>query len=905
MSKPVFIPTFIRLLLFSVILFLPDIANSQQLKGKITDEKGAPIPYATVFIKELAQGTTSNVDGKYGIDVPEGTYTVIYRSLGYAPQNIRVKVSTKSVTKDITMVDQVHQLREIRVYGNGEDPAYSIMRHVIGLSNFHKNQVESYKADVYLRGTVHFQKVSRIIRNQLRKQKVEVKSGDTFVDETYSTITFDAPNHYKQVIKSVNSTFPDIVDFPVMKFFAASLYDDNIDILISPLGRNAFNHYKYVYEGFSYEGDYTIDKIKVIPRRRSKQLFSGYIYIIDGLWCLHSADLNFDTPFGEVNVRQVFDEVKPGVWMPVGHNYAFEGGVLGVKGSVHFGGSVKYRDVVLNPRLIAVNPINTMPQFAEKAKAEAKSKTEARPETDKEDSVEEAKDEPMGHEVKDGKRVAKMAEILNKENITNRDMNKLSRLMSRESKIANDDEEQSLELKDKNQQVIVSGAADKDSSYWNEIRPIPLTENEKESFEKRDSLENSPRKKLFGSSKKGNKLLSGYLGPLFTGKRWTNRDTSFHVSYPGILNLKSVGFNAVDGWKIHQEITFNKTGRPGHAFWFTPWGTWAINRKAVLWGGKTALTYAPMHRAIANLDFGRKTKDFNSLYAVDPFINAVASLFAKENYARYYENRFVNFRNRIDVANGLVFYTGFSWNDRRRLENSTNYSFFRTDVDYMNNLPHNHVVTDANLNSQINTVLKLKVEYTPRYYYRVKDGVKEMAHSDFPTFWFQYNKGIKGLFNSTADFDYLEAGLTQGIHLNSATSFTYEIRGGWFPNNERIHFADFSQTNSQSSPVLFKEFRHGFFTPGYYELRTDDRFVEAHVSYKAPYILLKYLPGISNTLWRELVWAGYYKMPNHPQYTEVGYSLIEVLFNGNIGVFAGFDDWHYSRIGMNLVIRIY
>ena len=892
MIKPVFIPVYFRLLLFSAVVLFPQLAFSQQLNGKITDEKGDPIPYATVFIKEISQGTTSNVNGLYGIELPEGTYTVIYRSLGYIPQNVTIKINRKPVTQNITMVDQVHQLREIRVYGTGEDPAYPIMRHVIGLSNFHKNQIESYKADVYLRGTVHFQKVSRIIRNQLRKQKVEVKSGDTFVDETYSTITFDAPDHYKQVIKSVNSTFPDIVDFPVMKFFAASLYDDNIDILISPLARNAFNHYNYVYEGFSYEGSYTVDKIKVIPKRRSKQLFSGYIYIIDGLWCLHSADLNFDTPFGEVNVRQVFDEVKPGVWMPVGHNYAFEGGVLGVKGSVHFGGSVKYRDVVLNPRLIAVNPINTMPQFAEQM--------------DKKDSVKESANEPMGQEVKDGKRVAKVAEILSKDNISNRDMNKLSHLMSREAKISNDEEEQSLELKDKNEQIVVSGAENTDTAYWNEIRPIPLTKNEIESFEKRDSLEAAaPRKNIFNSSEKRYSFLAGYLGPLFTGKHWINRDTSFHVSYPGLINLKSFGFNAVDGWKIHQEITFNKSGHPGHAFWFTPWGTWAINREAVLWGGNTALTYAPMHRGIANLDFGRNTEDFNDLYAIEPFINAVASLFAKENYARYYENRYVDFRNRIDIANGLVFYSGFSWNDRRRLENSTDYSFFRNNVPYLNNLPHNHLVTDENLNDQINTVLKLKIEYTPRYYYRVKDGVKEMAHSGYPTFWFQYNKGIKGLFNSVADFDYLEAGITQGIHINSATSFTYEIRGGWFPNHEQIHFSDFSQTNSQPSPVLFREFRHGFFIPGYYELRTDNRFIEGHISYKAPYILLKYLPGISNTLWRELVWASYYSMPNYPQYTEIGYSLIEVLFNGNIGVFAGFDDWHYSRIGMNLVIRIY
>ena len=42
-----------------------------------------------------------------------------------------------------------------------------------------------------------------------------------------------------------------------------------------------------------------IDKISVIPKRKSQQLFSGTIYIIEDLWCLHSVDLTNENLAGE------------------------------------------------------------------------------------------------------------------------------------------------------------------------------------------------------------------------------------------------------------------------------------------------------------------------------------------------------------------------------------------------------------------------------------------------------------------------------------------------------------------------------------------------------------------------------------------------------------------------------
>ncbi len=178
-----------------------------------------------------------------------------------------------------------------------------------------------------------------------------------------------------------------------------------------------------------------------------------------------------------------------------------------------------------------------------------------------------------------------------------------------------------------------------------------------------------------------------------------------------------------------------------------------------------------------------------------------------------------------------------------------------------------------------------------------------MDHSNWPTFYLKYEKGFTNVFSSTSDYDFIGAGMLYGKELSSTSSIAYEIHAGWFPNNNQIHFSDFAHAPTQKSPVLLKEYRHAFFLPGYYELSTSDKFITGHISYKAPYIALKYLPFLSNTLWREMIWSGYYSSPQNPSHLEIGYTLLEVLLTANVGAFVGFDNWKFNGFGINIAFR--
>lgn len=879
-----------KLIIFAVILLIiPISAISHNLRGIITDKDGTPIPYATVYIKNISLGTTTNEEGKFEVAIEPGTYEINFRCLGYKPKSDTIKVTKEVENIKIVMEVQLLQIQEVTVQGGGEDPAYPIIRKVIGLSYVHLNQVNSYSANVYIRGTVKFEKIPGLIRNQLKRKNIDVKTGDVLVNETINQIDFQAPNRYARHILSVNSTFPEVVDFSVEDFLSASLYQDNIQILYSPLSKNAFSYYNFKYEGFDYDKKYTVDKIRVTPKIKSKQLFEGYIYIIEDLWCLHRAELKFDTPFGEVSFQLVYDEVSPGVWLPVGHNYTFIGGLLGVRGNARFAASIKYDKLKINQQVLAM------------ANLPIKSNEEIKPETKK---TENKTGKPVKQAIK--QRESKIEQLLEKPKLNNQDMSKLSRLMAKQDNEKKPDSIKSLEINDAFKETMEKGANKKDTAYWAAIRPIPLSTEELHSFRERDSITLIQKKYAVNDSSSivTHKKNYGVFNPLFFGFRSYLKDSTWRVRYDGLITTKRINFNAVDGWNISQNISFTKYYKPGYSLSLVPFVAYAVNRKALLGTGTLRYTYAPMQRGTFQLSGGRNTVDFNGpIDGINPFINTVASLFFKDNYARYYESRFVNLDNVIDITNGLTLRANIKWEKALRLENTTTFSFVNKDDAYSLNIPVNREIKESAIKDQTNSIAGLKIEYTPRFYYRVRDGVKIMSHSNYPTFYLKYEKGLKDLFSSTSDYDFLGAGISYAKEISSTSSVAYELHTGWFPNNAQIHFSDFSHAPTQKSPILLKEYRHAFFLPDYYELSTADKFVRAHLSYKAPYIALKYLPILSNTLWREMIWSSYYTTPQNRNYVEVGYTLLEVLLSANVGVYAGFSDGKFMGFGLNVAFR--
>jgi hypothetical protein len=91
--------------------------------------------------------------------------------------------------------------------------------------------------------------------------------------------------------------------------------------------------------------------------------------------------------------------------------------------------------------------------------------------------------------------------------------------------------------------------------------------------------------------------------------------------------------------------------------------------------------------------------------------------------------------------------------------------------------------------------------------------------------------------------------------------------------------------------------------PQYYSMSTPEAFGEFHIKYTTPYLLIKLLPGISNTLMRENISLSYLGSKNTPHYTELGYGISEILFLAELGIYVGFEDFGYKSVGGKLILK--
>jgi hypothetical protein len=847
------------------------------IKGKVSDLKGEPIPYATIFVKEISLGTTSNSNGNYEIPLAPGSYHIQYRSMGFVPNEIVMKIDSMINIEDVILPEQVFQFQEVKIYVRKEDRAYPIMRRAISMAPYYLNQVKKYTADVYLKGTVKLEKVPNILKKNLKVgiNDAILKVGDLFVGESFSEMEFEAPNIYKQKIISSNMSMMDgqsqIFD---MGLITNSVYSPEIDNLIMPLSPRAFSYYDFKFIGSSMDGKYLINKIEVAPKRKSKQLFTGFIYVVDGLWCLNSLELENDQVFGKVTAKIQMGEIKNQVWMPLCHNISVDGGMMGIKGKANYTSSVKYK-------LISMNESLKVPSLLT-------------------DFITEQKEEEEFATEEKSKRQQKIEMIMNKEELTNRDAIKLARLLDLEAKELQSDTlgKKSLEIQETYQVEKDDSATLRPIEYWSEIRPNPLTTEEHGSYLLNDSLVKLKSVKKDTIEKKS--LGKIVVGSVLSGHQFKWHGDSISLKYKGLINLGLLSFNPAEGWRYGQELEFNAKLSNQRFLNSTAWIGYAFNRKLIQWNLDTRYQYSPLHPGYFNISLGSNVVDYMGADGINPFVNSVASLFFKENYARYIQQKYIQFENIKEIANGLDLKVEFACYNRNTLQNVTNYSFFSRQKIYHPNAITLFDGTTPDSDDENSSVLSLGFRYIPRQHYRIKDGRKIPEWSNWPMFAVNYKKGINNLFGSDADWDYLELKINQEIKTGVNSNFIYEIRGGLFFNTQNLAAADFASFKTSPSPVSIGNYVNTFHLLPYYSYNTNNRFIEAHCVYSSPNIFLKYLPWFSEQVWNENLHLSYLSMPGFRNYAEAGYFLNNVFLIGDIGVYAGFENGKYTRTGIKV-----
>ncbi|QZE14718.1 DUF5686 and carboxypeptidase regulatory-like domain-containing protein [Halosquirtibacter laminarini] len=845
--------------LFLCCIFLSSLISlfAFDVKGLLKSSSGESIPYATIYVSSINQGTTTNIDGQFILSLPsKKRYKALIRCLGYKSKTIVISPSQND-SIFVVLDEEKVQISEVSVI-NGEDPAYDIMRKTIGLREKHLTEINFYKANIYLRGTVSFSKVSKLMSYQIKKREgIKIKKGDVFVDESYRQVIFNAPDSYKQKVIQHKSSLPMDFELPIKEFLGASIYQPSIEIMISPFSPSAFRHYRFRYEGFFYEGDYSVNIVKVIPRKSSKQLYSGKVYIVDGLWCIHSLDLSFDTPVGVVQMKQNFHEIKNNVWLPVDHHYSFEGGALGIKGDVKYVANIRYLDVSLNKIYHPKEENVTVADVDNSSELDVPQKNE-------------------------------------------RDLNIENKSSQSIAKIESSSVVHSPIQKRDHAELIAARSFDI-SSYQtmplDSFRSVPLTSREENSLQKAKNIPEFKGDRVGDLVSNSNNSFLKKSYDFLSGTTYYKNDSLFRVKSPNMISISSLVYNPVDQFAYHLTSEFAILKEKQEQFVIKPMIGYSFGLDKIDWNLKMKLNYTD--NSSLNFEGGEVTRDFNR-YTINPLTNSITSFFFGKNYKKYYRDRSYmlshytfsksKWRNTIHVK----------YNQLEQVINSIESNPFGKHFD--SNISDGYYITSKSYESQdfIEVGTKFGV------FMNFLDNKNQSQYRTLRVYPPYLTASYNYIFSPVNNYNVhsLEFNVYQKIKTSPSSWIRFDLNGGkMFGDTEMLHLSRYFNYEIQPVPLRLDNQYFSFYNADGYSFASNDSYLKSKFIYRTPYLLLKYLPFLSSSLSREEISCGVIYTPRE-QYYEASYAFTELLFLFDIYVTSSFNSNGFDHLGVSLVIDL-
>ncbi|WP_161486760.1 DUF5686 and carboxypeptidase regulatory-like domain-containing protein [Rufibacter roseus] len=835
------------------------VASAAVLKGKVADEKGEGLAFATVYLKGSTVGSTTNEQGNYQFNVEPGEHTVVFQFVGYKTQSKEIKVTedTQELVVNMILESEVYDLNEVRVSLSGKDPAYGIMQQAIAKRNYHLKEVEAYTAQVYVKG---LQRLINVPKRVLGIMKVPagLKPGILYLSESVSELSFMQPNKYRErMISSKVSGNSRTFSFNQASDFSLNFYQNLIKAnginergFISPLAANAMLFYRYELVGSSQNNGNLVHRIKVTPIRKHDPVFTGYIYIVEGSWRLHSLNLyvtkNQQIEFVDtIRVTQQFTPAPGNVWVLQSQKFTFDLEGYGFKGTGYYMAVYsKYR----------IRPASFVPQSPAPATPAAPAEAE----------------NPVA--------VAKPA--------APKKQTRKERKTEKQQSIAPDGVPEPEYFKKKEILLIEPSSNYRDSAYWAEIRPVPLTVEEVEDYREKDSLQVIKESKPYRDSldKLNNKPS---FTNLFIGG-YSYRDSYERTSFNIEPITRIWQYNTVEGLVANLGLGYRKRFEDRRSYSITPTIRYGFKNKELQAKVAASYNFDLIKRRSVGFEGGRFVSQFNAAEPITPFINTVYTLLMEENYLKLYQKEYLRFTHNRELVNGLSASFMVDYAQRHMMHNHTSYTWRdRENKEFTPNQPVNAEVESTAFPRHQALTTAVLLSYRPGAEYISHPDRKINLGSKWPVLSLYYRKGISGL-GSDVDYDFMSFSVRDDLQLGLLGTSSYNVSVGTFWRKEQLYFMDFRHFEGNRT-ILAGNFS-GFQLLDYYRYSTKDTYVEAHYNHHFNGFILNKIPLLRKLKWQEVGSVNYLHTHAAGHYLELGVGIEHLFKVIRVDFFTGFQE---------------
>ena len=343
-----------RKLYFVVALLLVStlqLMAQQKITGRVIDEDGFAVSYASVQYRGHKIAVSSDSQGKFSIEKHPG-WVLTVSALSYKSQTISVNEKMDFI--EVRLKDDSHKLNEVVVktkrgkYSRKDNPAVELMRRVIAA----KKKTDLSNHDYYQYDK--YQKITLAL-NDLKKEQLEGKffskrqylldqvetspyngklTLPVSIDETVSQHIYRKdPKTEKDIIKGQQSNgigqviqTGEILNTALKDAFTdVDIYDDYVRLLQypfpSPIGRTGISFYHYYIEDTVYVERDLCYHLQFIPANSQDFGFRGELYVLAdsslhvkkcNLYMPHNTDVNY---VKNMKIEQEYTRLDNGEWV--------------------------------------------------------------------------------------------------------------------------------------------------------------------------------------------------------------------------------------------------------------------------------------------------------------------------------------------------------------------------------------------------------------------------------------------------------------------------------------------------------------------------------------------------------------------------------------------------------------
>jgi hypothetical protein len=855
---------------FNTVFFVlvAGTAWSGTLRGTVKADDGSLLGFATLYVKQLGTGTTTNESGIFELTLPPGKYEIVFQFLGYETLTKVVSIDEDVLELNVVLKTQILVLQNVIVRAGKEDPAYTIMRKAIAKASYHTQQVDFYSARVYIKGTGQFKDIPWMFKKEMEKDGIE--KDRVFITESVNEIEYRRPNTFKERVISVHSDGKDNNTSP-NGYIIGSFYSPEIAETVSPLSPKAFSYYRFEYLGTFKDRTYEVSRIKVIPRSKGDNVVEGMLYIVEDAWSIHSLDFITSKLGIRFGIKQVYAPIEERVWLPVSHRYKVDARVFGFEFEASYLATVSNYKIELNKELY-VEDMEVIDEKIERVKAKEVETKFAKESQDLQKRLESGKE------------------------ITRKELKSLVK------------EYEKQEMKSQEEPAVVSNYSfekdsitfQKDTTYWNLVRPVPLTKSEVKGYQKIDSLALEERKKEEGDTvkrKKNNK--EGFqVWDIITGDSYkVSKHSTFSILAPG------GGFNTVEGFNLIYRLKYGSILQDTNRtkILLSPTFRYAFSRERAT-GKMNVEVYNNKYRL--EIEGGRYIRQFNADEPILPFVNTFTTLLFENNFMKIYEREFIEATFKRNFTPTLSMQVSTEWADRRSLSNSSTYKLIdRKSIEgYTSNNPYaQEFGAEAETPRHQALLSTFSVSARPWLRYRIRNGKKEEIENSSPSLRLKYVKGMPEL-GSEVDFDMLETGFKHSVRVGVRGTLDVDAQAGLFLNQAQVYFMDYKHFLGNQTYFATTDPVKSFRLLDYYRYSTSDRYFSANVHYQFRKLLATRFTAVRMLGIREDVFVNYLATPTSKNYTEVGYTLDGILRVFRLEAIASFQDGNFVDYGFRLGI---